>query len=54
MKKIASFILCAAMIFSVLSGTFFADSPFDFSITSEASEYNKTMLPDCYKKLTDE
>ncbi|MEZ3454684.1 MAG: hypothetical protein K1W17_10015 [Oscillospiraceae bacterium] len=54
MKKIASFILCAAMIFSVLSGTFFADSPFDFSITSEASEYNKTMLPYCYKKLTDE
>lgn len=54
MKKIASFILCAAMIFPVLSGTFFAGSPFDVSIISEASEYNKTMLPYCYKKLTDE
>lgn len=42
------------MAFSVVSGTFFTESPLDISIVSEAAEYNKTMLPYCYKKLTDE
>lgn len=54
MKKIMSFVLCAAMAFSVLSGTVFTESPLDISIVSEAAEYNKTMLPYCYRKLTDE
>ena len=54
MKKILSFVLCAVMAFSVLSGTAFTESPLDISIVSEAAEYNKTMLPYCYRKLTDE
>lgn len=54
MKKILSFVLCAVMAFSVISGTVFTESPLNISIVSEAAEYNKTMLPYCYRKLTDE
>lgn len=54
MKKFMSFVLCAVMAFSVLSGTVFTESPLDISIVSEAAEYNKSMLPYCYRKLTDE
>ena len=54
MKKLLSFLLCAVMAFSVISGTVFTAGTFDVSITSEAADYNKTMLPYCYRKLTDE
>ena len=54
MKKFLSFFLCAVMAFSLVSGTVFTESPLDISIVSEAASYNKTMLPYCYKKLTDE
>lgn len=54
MKKILSFVLCTVMAFSVLSGTVFTESPLDISIASEAADYNKTMLPYCCRKLTDE
>lgn len=54
MKKLLSFVLCALLAFSVISGVSFDGSPLDVSIVSEAAEYNKTMLPYCYKKLTDE
>ncbi len=54
MKKLLSFLLCAVMAFSVISGTVFTAGMFDVSITSEAADYNKTMLPYCYRKLTDE
>ncbi|MCM1023017.1 MAG: hypothetical protein NC395_03040 [Prevotella sp.] len=54
MKKFLSFVLCAVMAFSVISGIVFAESPADISVVSEAAEYNKTMLPYCYRKLTSE
>lgn len=42
------------MAFSVVSGTVFAEGPLDISAASEAASYNKTMLPYCYQKLTNE
>lgn len=54
MKKFLSFLLCAVMAFSLMCGTVFTENPLDISVASEAASYNKTMLPYCYKKLTDE